>query len=112
MSKAIDKNLKDFVHLYVDSLVAWAVIVFYHENPSVRDRVTDLARHLGRREDDIARAVEELAVKGLLKKEEIDGEAIFVYEPDSALREQVNSFVDALDSRDLRLWILAEVLDR
>ena len=112
MSKTIDQNLKSFVHSYVDSLVVWAVIVFYHQNPGVRDRITDLGRHLGRREEDIERAVEGLVSKGLLRKEEVDGEAIFVYEPDPDLRQQVSAFVNALDTRDLRLWVLSEVLDK
>ncbi len=112
MSKTVDDNLKSFVRSYVNSLIVWAVIVFYHQNPGVRDRVPDLSRHLGRREDDIQRAVEYLTVKGFLRREEAGGDAVYTYEPNPDLREQVNAFVDALDIRDLRLWILSEVLDK
>lgn len=112
MSNTIDKNLQKFVHSYVNSLVVWAVIVFYHQNPGVRDRCIDLARHLGRRDVDIETAVEYLAGKGFLKKEGDDSEAIFIYEPDQDLRRQVNAFVDALETRDLRLWVLSEVLGK
>ncbi len=108
----IDKNLEEFVHSYVNSLVVWAVIVFYHQNPGVRDRCTDLARHLGRREDDIEAAVDYLAGKGFLRKEGAEAEAIFIYEPDSGLRDKVNAFVDALETRELRLWVLTEVLGK
>jgi len=112
MSNTIDKNLQEFVHSYVNSLVVWAVIVFYHQNPGVRDRCADLARHLGRREDDIEAAVGHLAGKGFLRKEGDGAEAIFIYEPDSGLRCKVNAFVDALETRDLRLWVLSEVLGK
>lgn len=112
MSITINNNLKSFVRAYVNSLASWAVIVFYHQNPGARDRVEDLATHLGRREDDIKRAVEHLAHRGLLKKEEDDIGAVFVYEPDIRLRGQVEEFVDALDIRDMRLSILSEVLGR
>ncbi|HZD60288.1 MAG TPA: hypothetical protein VE439_07530 [Anaerolineae bacterium] len=110
MSKTIDSSLKSFISSYVNSLASWAIIVFYHQNPGVRDRVSDLAMHLGRRENDIEKAVEHLTESGLLKKEEGDNGAIYIYEPDLRLREQVNAFVDALDVRELRLWVLSEVL--
>lgn len=112
IANAKDDNLKEFVRYYVNSLVAWAVIVFYHQNPGVRDRVSDLSRHLGRREDDVEKAVEFLAAKGLLSKTEHDNEAVYIYEPDQELRARVNRFVAALDTRDLRLWILSEVLEK
>lgn len=112
INMTIDDNLKTFVRSYVNSLVAWAVIVFYHQNPGVRDRVSDLARHLGRREDDIERAVEHLAARGLLRKEDSDGEFVYAYEPNDELDEQVTKFVNALDERELRLWILSEVLEK
>jgi len=112
MSMTIDKNLKSFVRTYVNSLASWAIIVFYHQNPGVRDRVTDLAMHLGRRESDIEVAVKELTQKGLLTQEDDDDDAVFIYKPDSSLRTQVESFVSALDVRDLRLWMLSEVLEK
>lgn len=112
MGEAISNNLKSFVSSYVSSLVAWAIIVFYHENPGVRDRVSDLARHLGRNEDDIERAVDHLTKEGFLKVEGNGKEAIFVYEPDIDLYEQVSLFVNALDTRDQRLWVLSEVLGK
>jgi len=112
MSKDIDNSFKVFVQSYVNSLVVWAVIVFYHQNPGVRDRISDLARHLGRREDDVKEAVEHLVSKGFLKAEDADGEEIFIYEPNAKLSKQVERFVNALDTRDLRLWVLSEVLGK
>jgi len=112
MSKDIDKSFKTFVQAYVNSLVVWAVIVFYHQNPGVRDRVSDLARHLGRREEDINEAVEHLVDKGFLKIEDADGEEIYIYEPSAKLSKQVERFVNALDTREFRLWVLSEVLGK
>ncbi len=112
MNKTMDDNLKSFIRAYVSSLVVWAVIVFYHQNPGVRDRISDLSRHLGRCEDDIKGAVEHLVLKGLLKREETGSDTVYIYEPSPDLLKQVNAFVNALDIRDLRLWILSEVLDK
>ncbi|HEY3374341.1 MAG TPA: hypothetical protein VGK02_04680 [Candidatus Aquicultor sp.] len=111
-STVIDDSLKAFVRSYVNSLVAWAVIVFYHQNPGVRDRIEDLARHLGRREEDVERAVEFLTASALLEKNSDGEETVFSYRPEPALKNQVNLFVNALDIRDLRLWILSEVLGK
>ncbi|MDP2211998.1 MAG: hypothetical protein Q8J63_09720 [Candidatus Aquicultor sp.] len=112
MNITIDKNLKLFVGKYVDSLASWAIIVFYHQNPGVRDRITDLATHLGRRESDIEIAVIELTKKGLLLKEDEGEEAVYTYDPESILHQQVEEFVNALDVRDVRLWVLSEVLEK
>jgi len=112
MSITVNNNLKAFIDLYVNSLASWAIIVFYHQNPGVRDRISDLATHLGRREDDVEKAVEYLVEKGLLREESGDSDSIYIYDPDETMRKQVHMFVNALDTRDLRLWILSEVLGK
>ena len=111
MNESNNSELKMFMRSYVNSLIAWAIIVFYQQNPGVRDRVSDLAIHLGRREKDIKRSVEHLVGKGFLKKD-FGGEVVYYYEPDERLREQVDIFINALDARDKRLWILSEILDK
>jgi hypothetical protein len=112
MNITIDENLKLFVGKYVDSLASWAIIVFYHQNPGVRDRITDLATHLGRRETDIEIAVRELARKGLLFEEGVGEDAVYTYDPESLLHLRVEEFVNALEIRDLRVWVLSEVIEK
>jgi hypothetical protein len=106
-----NRELKSFMQSYVSSLIAWAIIVFYHQNPGVRDRVRDLATHLGRKDLDVERAVINLAQNGFLKVED-GAEPIYYYEPDEHLSEQVNVFINALNVRDMRLWMLSEILDK
>lgn len=110
MTESVDKNLRSFVRSYVNSLVAWAIIVFFYQNPGARNRVSDLARHLGRREDDVEKAVGHLIAKGLLKKDGVGDDAVYFYEPIPDLHKQVETFVNLLEKRELRLWVLGEVL--
>jgi hypothetical protein len=111
MEKINNTKIKSFMESYVNSLISWAIIVFYQQNPGVRDRVTDLARHLGRNEADVARAVEHLRATGFLRVD-VGEETVYYYEPDDTLSEQVNVFVNAMDARDTRLWLLSEILDK
>jgi DNA-binding MarR family transcriptional regulator len=107
--KTIDQDIEEFIDKYIDSLISWAIIVFYYQNPGARDRVSDLARHLGRREEDVQKAADFLAAKGFLKK--IEGEEpIYIFEPNTSLKKKVAKFVAALERRDTRLSILAKVL--
>lgn len=108
----VDGEIKRFVDEYVDSLVSWAIIVFYHENPGARDRVEDLALHLGRRLEDVRWAAEALSEKGLLKKIGDGKEVVYVYEPEEELRTKVERFVQSLDNRQVRLAVLSGVLDK
>ncbi|MCL4499583.1 MAG: hypothetical protein M1335_05000 [Chloroflexi bacterium] len=108
----LDDDAKRFVDAYVDSLVSWAIIVFYHENPGARDRAEDLALHLGRRLDDVSKAAEKLAEKRLLARSVRDSDVVYVYHPDDRLAEEVSKFVQALDDRELRLTILSRVLEK
>lgn len=110
-TSSIDTELKQFVAEYVDSLISWAIIVFYHQNPGARDRASDLARHLGRREEDVLRAAERLVDKGLLRKEDAT-EPVYTYEADDEMRLRVAAFVGGLETRDVRLWVLETVLGK
>ncbi|MHB0977157.1 MAG: hypothetical protein ACYC1U_08180 [Candidatus Aquicultorales bacterium] len=111
LSGLLDDRTKRFVDEYVDSLVSWAIIVFYHENPGARHRTEELALHLGRRPADVLKCADTLVEKGLLKQ--TDGaDAVYFYDPDPDLAAWVDSFVQALDDRETRLEILARVLEK
>jgi DNA-binding MarR family transcriptional regulator len=107
--KIIDQDVEEFIDEYIDNLISWAIIVFYYQNPGARDRVSDLARHLGRREEDVQRAADFLVAKGFLKKMEGE-EPVYIFEPSAELKRKVAKFVAALEQRDTRLSILSKVL--
>ncbi len=110
--RVVDFDIEKFIAEYIDSLVTWAVIVFYHENPGARDRAGELALRLGRRIADVERAAEKLAEKGVLKRVKLDSDIIYVYEPEEAVRDQIDKFVRSLDDREVRLSVLSRVFDK
>ncbi|MCL5292064.1 MAG: hypothetical protein M1548_05985 [Actinobacteria bacterium] len=108
----VGDDIGRFVDEYVDSLVSWAIIVFYHENPGARDRAEELALHLGRRIDDVAKAAERLSEKGLLSRLAQERDIIYLYQPDKELQSKVTRFVQSLDEREVRLAVLSRVLEK
>lgn len=105
-------DIDKFVAEYIDSLVSWALIVFYRENPGARDRAGELALRLGRHIADVERAAEKLADKGVLKRLKIDSDIIYAYEPEETIRDQIDEFVRSLDDREVRLSVLSSVLGK
>lgn len=105
-------ELFKFVDKYVDTLLDWALLVFFHSNPGTTDRAADLAMRLGRKEIDVKKAVDRFVEKGLLKKIESDEEPIYVFEPPDKTREQIDHFMDAIASPDLRVSLLSRVFEK
>lgn len=112
LGDSLNDDIREFVDDFVDSLVGWAIIVFFYENPGTRDRVEDLARNLGRRNEDVAKAAEELCAKGILNKHVYDNETVYTFQPRDDVKEKVAQFVRSLDERSVRLKILSHVLEK
>jgi hypothetical protein len=97
-----------FVDHYVDSLLAWDVVVFFHRNPEASLDAEGLASRLGRRAPEVEATALALCETKLLTCE--DG--CFEYHPDPAAREQAGKFASACSDRNRRLALIALVLHR
>lgn len=112
MSASGQAELFKFVDKYIDSLLDWAIIVFFHSNPGTTDRAADLATRLGHKEIDVKKAVERFVEKELLKKIESEDEPVYIFEPSDKLKEQIDNFIDAISSPDVRVTLLSRVFEK
>jgi len=104
----LDADLKNFINRYVTSFLAWDIIVFFHKHPGSVGAAGDLAVRLGRQSEEIEKAAWELVEKAVL----ISDDTVFTYRPGDDTRALIDKFVQAIDSREKRLLILTEVLQR
>lgn len=105
----LDETLRTFIDCYVDSLLAWDVILYLYNSPFNRGTVNELAEHLGRPPREINQVLKRLRDQGLVG---IDGELETDYILSYNFKKQVEPFIVALNQRQLRLAILAKVLQR
>jgi len=97
-----------FVDRYVNSLLAWDIIVFFERNPDARLDNLELAAALGRHPEQTAPEVEHLCEGGILHCE---GRAL-AYGPDPEQAEAIKGFVNACEDHSKRLALIAMVLHR
>jgi len=97
-----------FVERYVESLLAWDVVVYFQRNPEAVLDAGVLASRLGRHTPEVEAAAQNLCESGLLECE--DGH--FVYRPDPKSRAQADKFAAACADRNRRLALIALVLHR
>lgn len=109
MSEYQSAELKEFVEGYVDSFVAWDLILFFYNNPEVTGDVVTLATRLGREEEAVEVAAKTLTAKGILREE---AKGIFTYRLSERTAEQIKKFVSALETTDGRLSVLLCVLEK
>jgi hypothetical protein len=103
--------MEEFLDNYIDSFIAWDLIVFFHTNSGVIDTPSGLAARLGRHEDEVKRALEQLCQKGVLGKKHKDA-TLYFYTPSEEIKKDIDHFVRSLDNRSFRLQILSALLRR
>lgn len=108
----LDKELKEFIDGYINSFIHWDLIAFFARNPGTRDDAAGIARRLGRREEDMAPILEDLAKKGVLDPDKRTKKVIYFYSPNPQLKKRIDNFVKALDSKINRMMILTEFLQK
>ncbi|MEJ5186101.1 MAG: hypothetical protein WHT46_03360 [Candidatus Geothermincolales bacterium] len=111
----IDPRVEKFVEEYLDSFIAWDLILFFHENPYAVGTPSSLALSIGRLGSDIEPHLERLVEKGVLSREEKTGdaeEAIYSYRPTPEFEKMVMEFKRALRDRASRLIIVSKVLQK
>jgi len=107
----VEQELSLFIENYVDSFVKWDLIAFFGLNPETESTAIDIASRLGRKEEDVKQALEELVQKGLLEKRENE-DVVYSYAPNEELARQARLFVECLEDRNKRLKILGKLLRR
>ncbi len=107
----LSPEMESFVEKYVDSFLAWDLIVFFHQNPQAIDSSYNLSLRLGRKERDVKEALKKLVEKGVLK-EKGEENPLYIYSPLDEVREKVDQFVQSLSSRTFRLQVLSLVLKK
>lgn len=101
-----------FIDKYVDSFLAWDVIVLFSHNPGLRDGAEEIAKFLGRKPEDLEEALEGLVKKGLIESACSEKSEVYFYNPSHQLARQVAEFVKVLGSREKRLAVLAKLLKK
>ncbi|HET6352051.1 MAG TPA: hypothetical protein VFG89_07985 [Coriobacteriia bacterium] len=97
-----------FVDRYVNSLLAWDIIVFFERNPDARLENHELAASLGRHPEQTAPEVAHLCDGGILH---CQGSEV-AFGPDSEQAEAIQGFVNACEDHSKRLALIAMVLHR
>ena len=85
-------------------------MTYFYSNSGVTDTAHSLAIHLGRKEIDIERALNELVDKNLVTEIKEDSKAVYQYTPPAEVSKMVANFVKALEIREKRLLILTKLL--
>lgn len=97
-----------FVENYVNSLLAWDILVFFHRNPDAVLDTAGLSSRLGRHIDEVEPEIDFLSDARILQR----AGGLVRYRPSPELREQVAEFSDACQDRSRRLALIALVLQR
>ncbi len=102
-------EMEKFIEKYIDSFLAWDLIVFFHQNSEIKDSSHNLSLRLGRKEKDVREALVKLRDKRLLK-EKGRKDPLYTYSPPDEVKEKIDEFVKSLSSRTFRLQVLSLVL--
>lgn len=110
MIPQLDIKLEKFIEKHVNSFIKWDLLVFFHENPGAADTATSLANRLGRRPEDVRKALDEFGEGGILTTQADDPNVIYQYQPSPKIQPLIEAFIKSLDSREKRLQILTKLL--
>ena len=106
----LGESLQSFVDSHLNSLLAWDVILFLYHRGALTGHVSEVAEHLGRTHNEVQSVFSHFHSSGLLAGENTEPAGGF--RVPTTFVSEVEPFVAALDQRQLRLAILAEVLKR
>ncbi len=105
----LDEEIKTFIKEYINSFAVWDLIVFFHHNPNVYDNPKNIAIKVGRSEEEVKTALEELASKKVLNLKD-ESSLVYSFEPPKPIQELTKKFVRLLSDRSARLQIVSQVL--
>lgn len=105
----LNEEVEAFVNKYIDSFVTWDLIVFFNHNPNVFDTSNNIARKIGRNEEEVSAALEELKNKNVLNLLN-KTPRIYTFEPSNEIKQMIGKFVELLKDPVARLQIVSLVL--
>lgn len=108
----LNDEIKWFVDSYVDSLLSWDIIIFLYNNSMKASQANELAKHFDKSPKDVARTLRQLKNQGLIKCCNNNDFNQQRYKVSHNFNQKVAPFIAALNQRQQRLAILAEVLKR
>lgn len=108
LETALGPAVMQFVDDYVNSLLTWDILVYFHKNPDETLGPEELALRLGRHTDESAIEIEALCDGGILEH----AGGLIRYAPAQETREIIGTFVDACQDRGRRLALIALVLHK
>lgn len=123
----IEKEIRSFIEYYVECFTCLDLLIFFSNNPNVREKSTGIAQLIGRNEDDVRQALNFLTEKGILVKEKLTSDSngngsprektkekdvLYFYNPSQNLKERVKRFVDCMSVREKRLLVLTALLKK
>jgi len=89
----IDVELLAFAHRYATGPVKWDILVFFGENPYSRDTASSIAQRIGRRVSTVARELHDLSLMGVLERQRMNGNVVFMLSPSPKIRRTLSRFV-------------------
>lgn len=111
MRSIFDAEMREFIEQYIDSFLAWDLVVFFFSNPQIVETVPGLALRLGRKAQEVKEAISKLADKGIVVMASIDP-ATYRYNPSEEQKKLIERFVTQTADQIFRLQVLSLVMER
>ena len=112
LQKGDDNDLEDFITKIGNSFVKIELIKFFYYNPHFLGTVQDLSLAIGRDPAKVSKEIRDLIAAGMIQKSGPKDAPLWSYGPDRLLHEKVVLFIQAYEKRDIREWIVNEVIRR
>lgn len=102
ISKELDPELIRFFTTYVESFITWELLLFFQHNPHTFDTAEGIARYIGRTQQDVERALRNLAQRGVLRQDALRDLQVYALDPKPEIRPLLAKFMEATQSPEFR----------
>ncbi len=109
----ISPDILDFVEEYIDRFVAWDLFAYFHENPGIDRKPTQIAVEIGRKTTAIEPSLDRFVEQGILSRDtDEDAQPTYHYTATAGIRQKMDAFLSATRDRTNRLAIVSRVLQK
>ena len=112
MPEKLDEEVNHFVEHRIHSLLDVDVIVYFHNNPVAAEGARQVASRLGKEVKEVAKALREFEVRGLVRNMATSGASIYIYAAGDNLRPIIDRFVQLISSREGRSLIYSKLASK
>ncbi len=106
----LDAEIETFIKKCINSFVKWDLLVFFHYNPTVSDNPKNIATRIGRNEEEVREALEELKNENILDLKD-ETTQTYSFSPAEKNRVMIEKFIELLKDRQARLQMVSLVLN-